>query len=207
MRLLSSFGVLLSTALVAVLPSIAMADPVTIGFEGVAPDNSSVVTSTPYAYTESGYSFNASTSGGTAGIFGKFASNSNGSATFVFCSFDSGCTDGTSVTLTGTTPFSLNSIDVGNWMTGQAAGSLELIGHLLGGGTVTTTLGTGNAWSSNLLSGFDNLQSVEFRGHTTYAVAFDNLVISAGTVPEPASLALVGLALAGMGFAARRKRA
>jgi hypothetical protein len=203
MRLLPSLIAAVSAGL---LSTIAAAAPVTIGFEGVVGNGGAQVPVTPY--TESGFTFTVSTAGPSNGIFGKDASNSNGSATFVFCAFDSGCTNGSVVTLAGTAPFSLDSIDVGNWQRNAGAGTMELIGHLVGGGTVTTTLATDTLWSTNALSGFGNLLSVDFKGYTTYAVAFDNLVINApASVPEPASLALAGLALAGVGAAARRKRA
>ncbi|MBB2487330.1 PEP-CTERM sorting domain-containing protein [Mitsuaria sp. WAJ17] len=197
-----------SVALVALsaVPTLASAAPVVLSFEGVTADADQIIPVTPY--TESGYTLTNMNPGTfNDGIFGKDASNSNGSATFVFCAYDSTCFSGTSIKLTGGAPFTLKSIDVGNWETGGPAGTLELIGSVLGGGTVMAVLNTGDAWATKLLSGFDNLLSVEFRGHTAYAVAFDNLVLdrSPGRVPEPGSLALAALALAGLGLSARRR--
>jgi len=203
------FTATLSTAALIALgavPTFASAAPVVMGFEGVTADSDQIVPVTPY--TEGGYTLtNLNPGDFNDGIFGKNASNSNGSATFVFCAYDSTCFSGTSIKLTGGAPFTLKSLDVGNWETGGPAGTLELIGSVLGGGTVTAVLGSGDAWATHLLSGFDNLLSVEFRGHTAYAVAIDNLVLdlSPGRVPEPGSLALAALALAGVGLSARRR--
>lgn len=204
-----TFTATLSTAALIALsavPTLASAAPVVLGFEGVTADSDQTIPVTPY--TESGYTLSNMNPGDfNDGIFGKDASNSNGSATFVFCAYDSACFSGTAIKLTGGAPFTLKSIDIGNWETGGPAGTLELIGSVLGGGTVTAVLDTGDSWATHLLSGFDHLLSVEFRGHTAYAVAFDNLVLdlSPSRVPEPGSLALAALALAGLGLSARRR--
>lgn len=54
--------------------------------------------------------------------------------------------------------------------------------------------------------GFDGIHSVEISGNTG-TVGFDNLEFGVLTpVPEPSVLALMGLGLAGLGFARRRKQ-
>lgn len=67
-----------------------------------------------------------------------------------------------------------------------------------GGGTISASLATGDAWATDALVGFDNLTSVDFVGNTTYDLAIDNLVVDATPTPEPASLALLGAGLAGL---------
>lgn len=205
MRKLSTAFAALAAFTFSAIPALATAAPVTLGFEGVADDSGQVVPGAPYS--EAGYQLvNLTPSPYSDGIFGKDASNSNGSATFVFCAYDSSCFPGTAIKLTGPQPFSLKSIEVGNWERGYLPGSMELIGTLAGGGTVSTLLSTADLWSSHLLAGFDNLRSVEFRGHGTYAVAFDNLVLDVSrSVPEPGSLALLSLAVAGLGLRRRQR--
>lgn len=183
----------------------------TIGFEGVVPNTSSIVPVTPY--TESGFTFtNLHNATGSDGIFGSAASNSNGTATFVFCTYNNGCGTDVFVTLTAAdaSPFSLTSIDAGNWQAATTAGSIDLIGHLVSGGTVTTSITAGKTWETFAISGFHDLISVDFYGRAVYAVAIDNLELNAtpsSNVPEPTSIALLGLGLAGLVAGRRRKKA
>ena len=189
------------------VPALAIAAPVTLGFEGLVANNDQILPAAPYS--EAGYQLvNLAPGIYSDGIFGKDASNSNGSATFVFCAYDSTCQAGTAMQLSGPQPFSLKSLEIGNWERGQPAGSMELIGTRVGGGMVSALLDLSDTWSAHLLAGFDNLTSVEFRGHGVYAVAFDNLVLDTGhSVPEPGSLALLSLAVAGLGLRGRRRAA
>lgn len=205
MRKFSTACAALAAFTFSAIPALSTAAPVTMGFEGVVDDGGQALPIAPYS--EVGYQLvNLAPDLYSDGIFGKDASNSNGSATFVFCSYDSSCRPGTAIKLTGPQPFSLKSIEVGNWERSGTPGSMELIGTLVGGGTVSTLLGISDIWSAHLLAGFDNLSSVEFRGLGTYAVAFDNLVLDAShSVPEPGSLALLSLAVAGLGLRGRRR--
>jgi hypothetical protein len=112
---------------------------------------------------------------------------------------------------------SLNSIN--NW----SASSIVITGALLGGGTVTQTLivdglndgpGGDADFQSAVLDPFwstSELVSLQFTGfigtNSPHAFQLDNIALDAtriGELPEPASLALVGLALAA---ASRTRRA
>jgi hypothetical protein len=55
--------------------------------------------------------------------------------------------------------------------------------------------------------GFDDIVFDSVVVNTTGEVVMDNLQASAAPVPEPASLALIGLGLAGMGFSRKKKKA
>lgn len=112
--------------------------------------------------------------------------------------------------------FSLTGFD-GAEAHGQASGlwarGIMVTGYLAGGGTVSQSFaldwlqdgpGAGIDFQAFTLSGFDNLSYVTFTNNGGGSFfSLDN--IKANDVPEPASLALLGLGLAGLG-AARRKR-
>jgi hypothetical protein len=199
-----------SSALSKLLTLLGMqANATTIGFEGVVTDSSTLVPVTPY--TESGFIFtNLQNNFGTDGIFGSDIANSNGTAIFVFCSYNTGCGTNVFVSLAAAdaAPFSLSSISAANWQGEAATGSIDLVGHLVGGGTVTASVTAAAGWGTYAIAGFNNLSSVDFYGRTVYAVAMDNLEVNASAdVPEPASIALLGLGLAGVAAARRRKKA
>ncbi len=196
MNLRSTLLTSLAAFALSPLPPPAVAAPVTIGFEGVVEDGTFVTDRLPYS--EAGFTLTVPMAlPNSSGIYGKDVLNANGSAIFVFCTTDSNCGEGTTVHLTGSAPFSLLSLDVGIPSAGFGEGSIDVIGTRAGGGSITTTLGAGNVWQSYVLSGFENLSSVQFIGRTAYSVAFDKLVVNPSNVPEPSSLALALLALAG----------
>jgi hypothetical protein len=107
------------------------------------------------------------------------------------------------------TDVSILAMDVG--ANGAELDAFDNLGKLL---ATTSKLGGGDGTGTNFLlsltSGSD-IASISFSqagsGSTTDGIVFDNLSFSARatTVPEPATLALLGIAAAGMGLARRRK--
>ncbi|MDO9136046.1 PEP-CTERM sorting domain-containing protein [Hydrogenophaga sp.] len=101
------------------------------------------------------------------------------------------------------------SVDPGNGNTMEFFNKGLSMGTLNGDDVTPTATGNQGASGTyyvniDLIGGFDQ---IVFKS-TSYAFEFDNIAWSANrAVPEPGSLALLGLGLAGLGFARRRRAA
>ena len=181
----------------------AVASPVTLDFEGVVSDLNAIPGS---PFSTQGFTFTSTAGSYSAVVYGQGTqAHANGSAGYAFCSVDSpNCAPGTAIRLVGPSPFSLYRLDLTNGLVGDVAGRVDLVGYLLGGGTVTASLATGDAWTTETLSGFTHLGSLDITGYASYGMLMDNLVLDVpNAVPEPSSVALLGLGLAAL--AAARK--
>jgi len=106
--------------------------------------------------------------------------------------------------------FSIQSFDVSEWDSSHTRGnSVNVEGLISGGGSISTVFTTDNSFAFETFSfgaGWTNLASVTFQ-NANGRMAYDNIVVDAPTaVSEPGALAILGLGLAGLAFA-RRKRA
>lgn len=179
-----------------------------IDFEGVLSVGQTSTGSNVTPYTEDGFTLTSSGSGSVYhnDIFADgFGFNDNGSDFLGWCGVCFGSPYTFSTTDGGV--FSLTSIDFSNLTIGSDVGSIDIVGYFFGGGSISTSFDPiVNLWTTVVFSGFSNLTSFDISAASNgNNLAMDNIVLNTATVPEPISIVLLGLGLAGIGFSRKKK--
>jgi hypothetical protein len=137
-------------------------------------------------------------------------SNPLGAGVFAWNGTDYMGTLGFKMTSANAKPFSVTSLDLVGW-----TGTMNvLVSGITAGGAVVSQVITGandntkiaNDFSNYTLTGFSDLKSLSVTSRDSW-LAVDNIhVADAATVPEPASLTILGLGLAGISVLRRRRK-